>query len=124
MKIKPSVPGYAGKRRTPLQSMATFCRQCFGGPAGECPSRDCIFWPYRTGTISEGASRNLVQVIRQYCQGCLAMENPAGCAAGGDYLGNPACPCWPYRLGRNPYHGDVQREKLRQHAQRQLELTG
>jgi hypothetical protein len=27
-------------------------------------------------------------------------------------------------MGRNPYYGEEQREKLRQHALRQLELTG
>ncbi len=124
MKRKPSVPGFTGKRRTPLQAIATFCRECNGGPAKDCKTTDCIFHPYRQGTIPEGASRQLVKVIRQYCQGCLPMESPAGCTACVEYRGLAPCPCWPFRLGRNPYVGPEQREKLRRQALEQYQLAG
>jgi len=124
MNKQPSIPGFAGPRLTPLRAIATYCRECFGGLASDCTPTDCIFWLYRTGTIPEGASRQLVRIIKSYCAGCLPGENPAGCSACIEYRGLAPCACWPFRMGRNPYYGDEQREKLRQHALRQLELTG
>jgi len=125
MKKQPTVPGFTGKRRTPLQSIATFCRECFGGPAVDCAAMDCIFHPYRQGTIPEGASRQLVKVIKRYCaEQCLPQESPAGCTACAEYSGLAPCACWPYRMGRNPYIGDEQRSKLRQHAREQYQLAG
>ncbi|NDY55254.1 hypothetical protein G3N56_00650 [Desulfovibrio sulfodismutans] len=123
MKNKPSVPGYAGKRRTPLQAIAAFCRECFGGPAGACASADCPFHPYRQGTFPDGASRNVVAVVRRYCEGCAAADAPGGCTAGGVSPGLEPCPCWPFRLGRNPYVGAGRQESPRQQAPQQLGLA-
>lgn len=124
MKCNRSVPGFEGKRLTPLRTIATFCRECFGGPAKDCAATDCIFHPYRQGTIPEGASRQLVRVIKRYCEGCLPKESPASCTACVEYRGLAPCACWPYRMGRNPYIGDEQRSKLRQHAREQYQLAG
>lgn len=123
MRNKPSIPGYSGPRLTPLRAIATFCRECFGGPAKDCAATDCIFHPYRQGTIPEGASRQLVRVIKRYCEGCLPGESPAGCSACVEYRGLAPCPCWPYRLGRNPYLGPEVREMRRRRAVEQLQFA-
>ncbi|MEF3696435.1 helix-turn-helix transcriptional regulator [Desulfolutivibrio sp.] len=109
---------------SPLRVIATFCRECFVGPAKACTAKSCVFWPYRRGTIPDGSSRELVKVIKEYCAGCLPEENPSGCSAGGEYRGLPPCPCWPFRMGRNPYIGPEVQEKRRQHALGQLNLLG
>lgn len=125
MKKQPTVPGFTGPRLTPLRAIAAFCRECFGGPAVDCASVECPFFKYRTGTIEDGASRQLVRVIKRYCaEQCLPQESPAGCTACVEYRGLASCACWPYRMGRNPYIGDEQRSKLRQHAREQYQLAG
>ncbi len=124
MKKQPSIPGFTGKRLTPLRAIATFCRECFGGPAKDCTSVDCPFHPYRTGIIPGGASRQIVKVVKSYCAGCLPRENPSGCSACVEYRGMAPCACWPFRNGKNPYYGPEQREKLRRHAQDRLTLLG
>lgn len=124
MRNKPSVPGYAGPHLTPLKAIAAFCRQCFGGQAKDCASTGCPFWPYRQGTIPEGASRQMVRIIKSYCAGCLPAENPKDCSACVEYRGLAPCPCWPYRLGRNPYIGPEVREMRRRRAVEQYQLAG
>jgi hypothetical protein len=123
MQNRPAVPGFDGVRQTPHQAVAAFCRECFGGPAGACASSACLFWAYRLGNAADGPAGRLVAVIRRYCEGCLAPEDPAGCTAGrADRMCTP-CPCWPYRMGRNPYQGGVRRPASPRTPVRQLELT-
>lgn len=110
--------GYEGKRLTPLATIRSFCRYCMGNSAqlvDECISSACPFHPYRTGTISPGASRRLLRVIKTHCSTqCLPAEDPAGCSAGKAYLSLPACPCWPYRKGISPFVSARVREKRRE----------
>jgi hypothetical protein len=119
-KTKPAVPGFDGPRKTALESIRLFCVGCMGGSfalVAECPSVDCIFYRYRTGTIEPGADRRLMRIIKTYCaEQCLPQEDPAGCTAGKAYLDLSPCPVWPFRLGRNPYYGDERRERLREQA--------
>lgn len=100
------LPGFEGKRRTPLLAIRAFCLACMGGSAqlvAECASTTCPFHGQRTGTIEPGASRRLLKVIKAYCAGqCLSQGDPVGCMAGRGYLDLSPCPCWPYRMGRNP----------------------
>lgn len=122
------LPGFEGKRRTPLLAIRTFCLACMGGSAqlvAECPSTTCRLYAYRAGAIEPGADRRLLRVIKTYCAGqCLAGEDPVGCTAGKGYLDLGPCSLWPYRRGRNPHYGDERREKLRRHAQEQYQLAG
>ena len=119
-KTSPAVPGFEGKRRTALGSLRAFCVSCMAGQpslVAACPSGDCLLFHYRSGEIEEGADRRLTRIIKSYCsEQCLPAEDPAGCTANKKYLEHSACALWPFRRGRNPYYGDVRREKLRQHA--------
>ncbi len=112
------LPGFEGKRRTPLLAIRAFCVECMGGSAqlvAECAASTCPFHGQRMGTIDPGASRRLLKVIKSYCAGqCQSQEDPAGCSAGKGYLGLAPCPCWPYRLGRNPYFSEKARAERRE----------
>lgn len=115
-----SLPGYQGKRLTPLLAIQTFCRSCMGGNAlmvGACASTTCKLHVYRCGSIAAGADRRLLRIIKSYCaENCLPLEDAAACIAGMDYLDHPACPLWPYRQGRNPFYSEVARDKRRRQA--------
>lgn len=112
-----SLPGYQGKRLTPLLAIQSFCRACMGGNAlmvGACASTTCRFHAYRCGTIAAGADRRLLKIIKSYCaESCLPQEDAADCVAGENYLGMTACPLWPYRQGRNLFYSSAAREKRR-----------
>ena len=126
-KDKPALPGFDGPRKTALESIRLFCVQCMGGSPSlvtDCPSSNCVLYPYRSGAIADGASRRLLKVIKTFCDGCAPCGDVAGCTASRCYLSLDPCPVWPFRNGTNPYIGRVQREKLRQHAQKQLDLVG
>ena len=118
-KSTPAVPGYDGPRKTALESIRLHCVQCMSGSFAlvtDCPSKDCIFFNYRAGTIEPGASRRLLRVIRSYCDTCAPEGDVAGCTAGRCYLDLSPCPIWPFRLGRSPYYGEGRKERLREHA--------
>ncbi|WP_428567066.1 MAG: hypothetical protein ACP59X_07280 [Solidesulfovibrio sp. DCME] len=112
-----SLPGYQGKRLTPLVAIQAFCRACMGGNAPmveACASTMCRFHAYRCGSIAAGADRRLLRVIKSYCaESCLPMEDAAACVTGMDCPGNSACSLWPYRQGRNPFYSEAAREKRR-----------
>ena len=114
------LPGFQGKRLTPLLVIQAFCRACMGGNAllvGACASTTCMLHAYRCGSIAAGADRRLLRIIKSYCgESCLPLEDAATCVAGMDYLDHPACPLWPYRQGRNPFYSEVAREKRRRQA--------
>jgi len=116
------LPGFEGKRRTPLLAIRTFCLACMGGSAplvAECSSPACPFHGQRMGAIEPGADRRLVRVIKSYCAGqCLAAEDPAGCTAGKEYLDLGPCSLWPYRRGRNPFFSEATRVKRREQGLR------
>jgi len=116
------LPGFEGKRRTPLLAIRTFCLACMGGSAqlvAECPSTTCRLYAYRTGAIEPGADRRLLRVITAYCAGqCLPTEDPAGCTAGKEYLDLGPCSLWPYRRGRNPFFSEAARVKRREQGLR------
>jgi hypothetical protein len=108
---------YQGKRLSPLKAIRSFCRWCCGGSAPEvplCPSTGCAFHPYRKGTIPPGASRQLMRVFKARCLECAADHDPASCDAFQTYEIHPPCPCWPYRLGRNPNYCEKAREQRRE----------
>jgi len=118
-KSKSAVPGYDGPRKTALESIRLFCIGCMGGSfalVAECPSVDCIFYPYRSGAIEPGASRRLLRVIRSYCDGCAPGGDVAGCTAGKVYLALAPCPVWPFRRGVSPYYSAEAREQRRTRA--------
>ncbi|WP_043599983.1 hypothetical protein [Solidesulfovibrio magneticus] len=118
-KNKPAVPGFDGPRKTALESIRLHCVQCQGGSfalVADCSSKDCLFYPYRSGSIEPGASRRLLKVIRSYCDTCAPGGNVAGCTAGRCYLDLSACPIWPFRSGRSPYYSAEVREQRRARA--------
>lgn len=118
-KIKPAVSGFDGPRKTALESIRLFCLGCMGGArslVADCPSSDCIFYPYRSGAIEPGASRRLLKVIKSYCDICAPGGDVAGCTAGKNYLDLSPCPSWPYRMGRSPYFSAEAREQRRARA--------
>jgi len=112
------LPGYQGKRTTPLLAIKLFCRACMGGNSllvGACASTTCRFHAYRCGSIDAGADRRLLRIIKTYCaESCLLMEDATTCVAGMDYFGQSACALWPYRQGRNPFYSAAAREKRRE----------
>jgi len=116
------LPGFEGRRRTPLLAIRTFCLACMGGSAPlvmQCPSSTCRFHAYRCGTIAAGADRRLLRIIKAYCaESCLPVEDSAGCTAGKEYLDLGACSLWPYRRGRNPFYSESTREKRRRQGLR------
>jgi len=127
MKKNISIPGFSGKRRSPLAAIHRFCVECMGeqpGLIGDCPSTGCTFYPFRHGRLEDGDGGSRVKAIARYCRECLPAEDPAGCTAGVSFAGNTPCPCWPFRTGRNPFIGDEQRQKLRVKATRQFILAG
>ena len=101
-----SLPGFEGKRRTPLLAIRAFCLACMGGSAqlvAECAASTCPFHGQRMGAIEPGADRRLVRVIKSYCAcQCLVVEDQATCTAGKGYLDLSPCPCWPYRTVELP----------------------
>lgn len=116
---KPTVPGFDGERKTPLESIRACCVQCQGGSyalVSECTSPDCPFYQYRAGAIEEGASRRLLRVIKGYCAACAPDGDVAGCTAGCGYLSLSPCPLWPFRTGRSPYYSEKTREARRVRA--------
>ena len=122
------LPGFEGKRRTPLAAIHKFCVECQGDQpysVADCPSSGCLFFTFRHGRNEDGDGGSRVKAIGRYCrEQCLPAEDPAGCTAGKPYAGNQPCACWPYRLGRNPYIGDEQRQKLRERATIRFNLEG
>jgi len=118
-KSKPAVPGYDGPRKTALESIRLFCLGCMGGArslVAECPTSDCIFFPYRSGVITDGASRRLLKVIKSYCDTCAPGGDVAACTAGRNFLDLAPCPAWPYRRGVSPYYSAEAREQRRTRA--------
>lgn len=118
-KSKPAVPGFDGPRKTALESLRLFCVGCTGGSfalVADCPSKGCLFFPYGSGSIADGADRRLLRIIKCYCEACEPDGNPSACTAGKKYLDLDPCWVWPFRTGRSPYYGEGRREKLRQHA--------
>ncbi len=126
-----AIPVFEGERQTPLEAIRAYCVWCCGGSAYEvslCPSgpeskHPCAFWVYRRGIIPPGANRGLMGIIKAKCADCMP-DGPAACDAFQTYEIHPACPCWPYRMGRNPNIGTEQREKLRMQGKRQMNFTG
>lgn len=119
-------PIFSGKRRKPLNAIRAFCLWCSGGSALEvrlCPGVACVFYAYRMGAIPEGASRSMIRAIKARCLDCKP-DGAADCDASQAYEIHPPCPCWPYRMGRNPNIGAEQREKLRRQGKRQMNFTG
>jgi len=116
---KLAVPGFDGPRKTALESIRLFCIGCMGGKFSlvtDCPSVDCIFYPYRMGIIPDGASRRLLKVIKTCCDGCAPGGDVAGCTAGRNFLDLTPCPIWPYRRGVSPYYSVEAREQRRTRA--------
>ena len=117
---------FQGKRRSPLVAIRAYCVWCCGGSSPEvaaCPSGTCPFHPYRLGSIPPGASRSLVRVIKAKCADCRP-EGAKDCDAYMAHGIHEPCPCWPFRLGRNPNVGKEQRAKLRAHGKRLMNFTG
>jgi hypothetical protein len=118
-----SIPKFEGKRRPPLDAIRAFCVWSCGGspkevqlcPAGPEAKHPCDLYPYRLGTIPPGASRSLLKAIKARCLDCKP-DGSADCDAFRPYEIHPPCPFWPFRLGKNPNIGKVQREKLRAHG--------
>lgn len=109
---------FQGKRHSPLDSIRAFCLWCCGGSAPEvreCPSSQCVLFPYRMASIPQGVGRSLVKVIKARCLDCLP-GGPADCDALQPFTEHPPCPLWPFRMGENPNYGREQREKLRAHG--------
>lgn len=118
-KLRAAVPGFDGPRKTALESLRLHCVQCMGGQRAlvtECPSSGCLFFPYRSGSIEDGADRRLLRIIKGYCEACEPDGNPSACTACKKFLDLDPCWVWPFRTGRSPYYGEGRREKLRQHA--------
>ena len=117
---------FQGKRRGPLAAIRAFCMWCCGGQWSEvaaCQSVNCHFLQYRRGVIPPGAGRSLVRIIKGRCLDCMP-DGPANCDAFQAYEIHPPCPCWPFRMGRNPNIGKEQREKHRAHGKRLMNFTG
>jgi len=108
---------FTGKRRTPLTAIRAYCLWCCGNSSREvelCPSTDCALYFYRLGKIPAGASRRLLKVIRSRCLECV--DGPGEvtrCAAHEAFAGQPPCPLWLYRFGRNPNISEKARTKRR-----------
>jgi hypothetical protein len=117
-----TLPGFQGKRTTPLLAIQTFCRVCMGGNpllVGACATTTCKFHQYRCGTIEAGADRRLLRLIKSYCaESCLPQEDATACVAGLAYLGMEGCSLWPYRCGKNPFYSAAAREKRREQGRK------
>jgi len=110
---------FYGKRLSPLQAIRAFCLWC-GGSALDvrmCPGIACAFYAYRMGAIPEGASRSLIKAIKGRCLDCKP-DGAADCDAFEAYETHSPCPCWPFRMGRNPNIGQDVREKRREQGKR------
>jgi len=130
-----TMPLFEGKRRTAKGAIRAFCLWCCGGSSkevGVCPSgsdkrHPCDLWHYRNGgPIPPGVSRSLLKAIKARCLDCLpgSEHTPKDCTAYEPYAHHPACPLWPFRLGRNPNIGVEQRKKLRAHGKEKGFKTG
>lgn len=94
-------------KRSPLQAIRAFCKECQGGLLPEvtaCQDAGCSFFPYREGLALPKGAHKPTKAIKTYChEGCQAGEGRAevkGCQGNKATLG--ACPVFPFRLGVNP----------------------
>jgi len=118
-------PIFQGKRRSPLDGIRAYCLWCCGGSPSEvnrCPSDECACHPYRLGAIQSGASRSLIKAIKDRCADCMP-EGAEECDAYQEYEHHPACPLWPFRLGRNPNYGLAQREERKRRGKKQKNFS-
>jgi hypothetical protein len=116
---------FEGKRRSPLDAIRAFCLWCCGGQWSEvaaCPSDKCAFYPYRRGAIPPGVGRSLVRIIKARCLDCMP-DGAADCDAYQALEHHPPCPCWPFRMGKNPNIGSEARKKRREYGKRQMNFT-
>ena len=116
---------YEGKRRSPLDAIRAFCMWCCGGSALEvrlCPSAGCAFSLYRAGTIPARARRSLVKIIKARCLDCIP-DGAADCDAFQALEHHPPCPCWPFRMGKNPNIGAATRKKRKEQGKRQMDFA-
>ena len=96
--------------KTPLETIRVYCLHCNGGNDSEVKTCDankpgwhiCPFHPYR---MRKG--RLSVKVFRKFCLQCMGghVTLVSECKI-------TDCPCYPYRMGRNPaYAGKGGRTK-------------
>ena len=116
---------YEGERRSPLEAIRAFCLCCCGESKHDvrlCPSTGCAFHAYRAGIIPPGAARSLLKIVKARCLDCMP-DGAAKCDAFQACDIHPPCPCWPFRLGRNPNIGPEVREKRREFGKREMNFA-
>lgn len=113
------LPGFEGKRRTPLQAIRAKCLWCAGNSANEvrlCPVEGCALHEYRAGHRPETATLTPIKAIKAKCRDCygLSWADVQDCPGLG--LADGPCPLHAYRLGKNPNISTETREAMRQRA--------
>ena len=83
------------------------CLECVGYHRSEvevCTDHDCALYPFRLGSIPIDRPSRL-RAIRKHCLECMngSAEAVRDCTSGpGLAKGEPGCPVFQFRLGKNP----------------------
>ena len=92
---------------SPMEAIRARCLECVGYHSAEvlnCKDRDCALYPFRLGTVPIDRPSRL-RAIRKHCLECMngSAEAVKDCTSGpGLAKGEPGCPVFQFRLGKNP----------------------
>ena len=92
---------------SPMEAIRARCLECVGYHSAEvlnCKDHDCALYPLRLGSIPIDRPSRL-KAIRKHCLECMngSAEAVRDCTSGpGLAKGEPGCPVFQFRLGKNP----------------------
>ena len=112
-------------RRSPLDSIRSFCVDCLGGSPSavtDCNDTACPFLAYRHGVAlprgHHAPLRACKRYCAEYCQAGAGRDEVANCQ--GDEAIHGPCPMFPFRMGRNP---NISEETRAARSKRALKLA-
>lgn len=91
---------------SPLKAIRAMCLECVGYVPQEvvaCTGFDCSLYPFRLGRAALGGHSRL-KAVKAHCLACMGgrLDFVKTCPSGPAADGEPGCPVYSFRLGRNP----------------------
>lgn len=128
---KKTTQTFDGPRRSPVQSIRSFCRRCQGlqpaqhsDPVRDCVSARCRLRNFRLGGLSADSGRSPLECIRRHCLDCAeGRKDVSACEMNRAYMSADPCPLWPFRRGTNPYLATETRRARSERAKAQPRVT-